>query len=136
MGATAEVEIQGNQLVLDDELAAEVSKWGNHLRGYIEGHQLVIVPAGEVLDSRHPYIGSYAELAGGEPVIAGTRVSVRAIIEYDRLYRDVERILRALPHLTREQIQDALAYYADHSEEIDSYIERNANAYDQGAREA
>lgn len=44
-----------------------------------------------------------------------------------------EQTLRALPHLTREQVQDALGYYADHHAEIDAYITANAQAYDEGA---
>lgn len=133
MGAISEIEIQGNQIVLDDTLAAEVNKWGHRLKGYIEGTQLVIVPAGEMLDASHPLITRYQGVAGGEPVIAGTRVTVRAIVEYDRLYQDAERTLRAVPHLTREQIQAALGYYNDHKLEIEKYIAENDRAYDEGA---
>lgn len=136
MGAVSEIEIQGNQIVLDDALAAEVNKWGHHLKGYIEGNQLVIIPAGETLDPRHPLISSYRNIAGGEPVIAGTRVTVRAIVEYDRLYHDLDRTLRAVPHLTREQIQEALGYYNDHRPEIENYITENERAYDEGAGKA
>lgn len=133
MGAISEIEIQGNQIVLDDALAAEVNKWGHKLKGYIEGNQLVIIPAGETPDTRHPLISRYRGVAGGEPVIAGTRVTVRAIVEYDRIYHDVGQTLRAMPHLAREQIQDALGYYNDHSAEIDGYIAANVQVYDEGA---
>lgn len=136
MGAISEIEIQGNQIVLDDALAEQVNKWGPHLKAYIEGGQLVIVPAGETLDERHPFISHYDNVAGGEPVIAGTRVTVRAIVEYDRLYHDPERTLRALPHLSLEQIQDAMAYYHDHSIEIEEYILQNERAYEDGASKA
>lgn len=136
MSAISEIEIQGNQIVLDDVLAAEVNKWGHRLKGYIEGNQLVIVPAGETLDPHHPLIARYEGVAGGEPVIAGTRVTVRAIVEYDSLYHSLERTLRAVPHLTREQIQDALGYYQDHATEIDEYIRQNKKAYDEGSNKA
>ncbi len=135
MSETSEIELNGNQIVLDDALASQVHKWGNRLKGYIEGNQLVIVPAGETPDERHPLISRYPDVANGEPVIAASRVTVRAVVEYDRLYHDPERTLRAVPHLTREQVEDALGYYADHPAEIDAYIASNDHSYNQGARE-
>ena len=135
MSAISEIELQGNQIVLDDALASELHKWGHRLKGYIEGNQLVIVAAGETPDARHPLISRYTDVADGEPVIAGTRVTVRAIVEYDRLYHDADRTLRAVPHLTHEQVEEALNYYTDHPSEIDSFISSNARAYDEGANE-
>lgn len=135
MSAISELELNGNQIVLDDRLAAQMHKWGHRLKGYIEGNQLVIVPAGETPDPRHPLISRYDDVVNGEPVIAGTRVTVRAIVEYDHLYHDPERTLRAVPHLTRQEVDDALGYYADHRAEIDAYISSNAQAYDEGANE-
>lgn len=58
---------------------------------------------------------------------------MRAIVEYDRLYHDPERTLRAMPHLTQAQVADALNYYSHHRDEIDTYIAANARAYDEGA---
>ncbi len=136
MSAISEIEIQGNQIVLDDLLAAQVNKWGHRLRGYIEGNQLVITPAGETPDVRYPLIACYTGVVGGEPVIVDTRVSVRAIVEYDRLYHDIEQTLQAVPHITREQIQQALQYYTDHTTEIDEYIAENNRVYQEGASKA
>jgi uncharacterized protein (DUF433 family) len=92
------------------------------------------VPAGDTPDARHLLVSRYPEIADGEPVVAGTRVTVRSIVEYDAMYHDVERTLRAIPLLTRDQINDALAYYHDHELEIDAYISANTRAYDDGAR--
>lgn len=136
MNTISEIEIQGNQIVLDDTLAAEVNKWGQRLKGYIDGNQLVIVPAGETPDPNHPLISSYQGIGNGEPVIAGTRVTVRAIVEYDRMYHDIARTMRAIPHVSQDQIQDALAYFEAHTAEIEKYIEENEQAYDEGAKEA
>lgn len=133
MSAFSEIELNGNQIVLDDALAAQMHTWGHRFKGYIDGNQLVIVPAGETPDVRHPLISRYDGVASGEPVIAGTRVTVRAIVEYDRLYHDAKRTLSAVPHLTPDQVDDAMAYYADHRVEIDAYITSNARAYDEGA---
>lgn len=133
MSAISELELNGNQIVLDDALAKQVHTWGHRLKGYMEGNQLVIVPAGEMLDARYPLISCYQDVLNGEPVISGTRVTVRAIVEYDRLYHDPERTLRAMPHLTQAQVADALNYYSHHRDEIDTYIAANARAYDEGA---
>ncbi|MDL1895609.1 DUF433 domain-containing protein [Anaerolineae bacterium CFX7] len=86
-----------------------------------------------MLDARYPLISRYQDVLNGEPVISGTRVTVRAIVEYDRLYQDPERTLRAMPHLTQVQVADALNYYSHHRDEIDAYIAANARAYDEGA---
>ncbi len=134
MSAISELELNGNQIVLDDALAKQMHAWGHRLKGYMDGNQLVIVPAGEMLDPRYPLISRYQDVLNGEPVISGTRVTVRAIVEYDRLYHDPERTWRAMPHLIRAQIAEALNYYGAHRDEIDAYIAANACAYDDGAR--
>lgn len=61
----------------------------------------------------------------GEPVVAGTRTSVRAIVENRRLGLTPEEIPIHLPHLTLAQVYAALAYYSDHQEEVNEYIARN-----------
>lgn len=134
MSAISELELNGNRIVLDDALAEQMHAWGHRLKGYMEGNQLVIVPAGEMLDPRCPLISRYPDVLNGEPVVSGTRIPVRAIVEYGRLYHDPERTLRALPHLTSIQIAEALNYYAAHQDDIDAYIAANARAYDDGAR--
>jgi len=60
-------------------------------------------------------------ICGGEPIIRGTRTTVRAIVEYMEIYDSKERILQALPHLTPEDIEAALAYYCQNHEEIEVY---------------
>ena len=61
----------------------------------------------------------------GEPIIKGTRTSVRAIVENWRLGLSPEEIVEGLPHLTLAQIFEAMSYYYDNKAEIDDYIERN-----------
>lgn len=130
-----ELEVKDDKIILDKTLAKELGAWGKKLKGYLEGHHLVIVPAGETPDPRHPFVSRYENVCGGEPVVVGTRVTVRALVEYERLYHSIERTLRAVPHLTREQVGDALGYYADHPTEIDAYIAANESSYDEGARQ-
>ena len=73
----------------------------------------------------HPYIVSDQRLLDGEPVIQGTKTTVRAIVELWRLGTLPEEIPNHLPHLQLTQIFDALSYYSDHQAEINQYIERN-----------
>lgn len=71
----------------------------------------------------YPHIVRTPGTVGGRPRIAGTRISVSILVQYYRIYEgDVEGLLRGFPHLTRESIAEALAFYAAHREEIDRYI--------------
>ena len=78
-----------------------------------------------IVATEHPYIVRTKEILGGEPVIKGTRTSVRAIVEWWKFGASPEEILENLPHLTLSQIFDALSYYADHRDEIEQYIVEN-----------
>ena len=118
-------------LILGSDLTHEIAQWGDKLKVYKNGRSITIAPAGEPIDSNHPFIVSYDNICNGEPVILGTRVTVRAIVEYHQIYGDIENILRAIPHINRAQIDDALGYYADHKEEIDNYIAENDEAFQQ-----
>jgi uncharacterized protein (DUF433 family) len=71
------------------------------------------------------YVARHPEILQGEPIIAETRTSVRAIVELWRLGITPEEIPMHLPHLKLAQIFDALSFYLDNQEEINSYIERN-----------
>jgi uncharacterized protein (DUF433 family) len=69
--------------------------------------------------ARNPHILS------GEPVVKGTRVSVRTVVLMYRLYQDVGRIQEAFPALTHDDIVQALAFYKEHKAEINEYIAQN-----------
>jgi uncharacterized protein (DUF433 family) len=71
------------------------------------------------------YIVRDEQILSGEPIIKGTRTPVRAIVETWRMGVAPEEIPNGLPHLTLAQIFDALSYYSDHKDEINTYIERN-----------
>jgi len=78
----------------------------------------------------HQYIQKVPGVQGGEPVVAGTRTPVRAVVE---LFRDVypgdwQELQRSLSHLSLTQLKAALAYYRDHPDEIDGHIERHRKA--------
>ena len=71
------------------------------------------------------YVTSNPEILGGEPIIIGTRTSIRAIVGLWQLGIMPEEILNHLPHLTLAQVFDALSFYLDHQAEINDYIEQN-----------
>jgi uncharacterized protein (DUF433 family) len=75
--------------------------------------------------TQHRYIVTDDEILGGEPIIRGTRTPVRAIVETWRMGVVAESIPQSMPHLTLAQIFDALSYYSDHQEEINTHIELN-----------
>jgi uncharacterized protein (DUF433 family) len=71
------------------------------------------------------YVTRNLDLLQGEPIIAGTRTTVRAIVGLWRLGISPEEISIHLPHLKLAQIFDALSFYLDNQAEINAYIERN-----------
>jgi uncharacterized protein (DUF433 family) len=71
------------------------------------------------------YIHRDPTLLSGEPVITGTRTSVRAIVELWRRGESPESIVSELSYLTLAQVFDALSFYQDNQSEINDYIERN-----------
>jgi uncharacterized protein (DUF433 family) len=75
--------------------------------------------------TEHRYIVRDNDILGGEPIIAGTRVPVRAVLELWRLGVAPEEIPTHLSHLTLAQVFDALSYYADHQAEIQQYRDQN-----------
>ncbi len=75
--------------------------------------------------TEHPHIVRDSQILSGEPIIKGTRVPVRSVVEEWRLGTPAEAITQSMPHLTLAQVFDALSYYQDHPEEIHTYIERN-----------
>ena len=75
--------------------------------------------------TEHCYVATDDQILSGEPIIAGTRTPVRAIVELWRQGVAPETIPNHLPHLTLAQVFDALSYFSDHQDEIQRYIERN-----------
>ncbi|HET7059113.1 MAG TPA: DUF433 domain-containing protein [Nitrospiraceae bacterium] len=71
----------------------------------------------------HPHIVSDAEVCGGSPRLAGTRITVRAVVIATLLHGlKPEELLQHYPHLSLAAIYDALSYYYDHREAIDREI--------------
>jgi uncharacterized protein (DUF433 family) len=66
----------------------------------------------------------------GEPVVEGTRVSVRAVVLALRFDGSMDEVAQHFPHVERSALQEALAYYEAHRAEIDEYIRANQDDAD------
>ncbi|MBM4030562.1 MAG: DUF433 domain-containing protein [Planctomycetes bacterium] len=71
--------------------------------------------------TRYRWITRHPGIVGGEPIIRGTRVPVRALIGCYKLGMDFEEILEGYL-LTPAQLHEAFAYYYDHQEEIEELL--------------
>jgi len=83
----------------------------------------------KVTRPKHIYIERKKGVCGGEPVIVGTRISVRLIAELDQAGHSVDEIVTMYPHIKHAQVYDALSYYYDHRTEVDKLIEENKEEY-------
>ena len=80
---------------------------------------------GSTTFTENRYIVRVDDICGGEPIIKGTRIPVRVIIEFTKQKLRPEKIAEYYPQLTLAQIHDALSFYYDNTEEIEKYIESN-----------
>ncbi len=74
----------------------------------------------------HPHISSQSHVCGGSPCMTGTRIPVRTIVVYV-LHHGLtpEDLLGYYPHLSLAMIYDALSYYYDNREEIETDLTAN-----------
>src|SRR5207245_2616239 len=70
--------------------------------------------------TQHRHVVTDDEILNGEPIINGTRTPVRAIVEFWRSGMPPEEIPSHLPRLNMAQIFDALSYYSENQDEINS----------------
>ncbi|NER08668.1 MAG: DUF433 domain-containing protein [Okeania sp. SIO3C4] len=61
----------------------------------------------------HPRITADPAIMLGKPCIAGTRITVEAVLRLLAAGAAIERTLEAYPHIEREDVMAALAYAAD-----------------------
>ena len=80
---------------------------------------------------------AHIEIDGhGRPIIAGTTMKVvELVMEKNADDSDAEELQRQHPYLTLGQIHSALAYYADHKEDLDAEIERSRAEVEQLEKE-
>jgi uncharacterized protein (DUF433 family) len=108
------------------DLYAELNSLREEVRALKE--QVASYTARPPMPTDHPYIVRIRGMRGGEPIIRGAYISVRAIIERTRLGETPEQVLEAYEKLTLAQVYDALSYYHDHTDEIEGYIRENEEA--------
>lgn len=65
----------------------------------------------------HPYIVSNPKVCGGEPVVVGTRVTIRTVLASLADGMSVEEILADFPSLNRDAVRAVLAFAAVSAEE-------------------
>ena len=89
------------------------------LRALLAGRAQSAEPDGVERIVRHPAV------LGGEPVVRGTRISVRSVVLTSQEYGGVSGVLDAYPQLSRGDVEAALAFYRAHQAEIDWHIQAN-----------
>jgi uncharacterized protein (DUF433 family) len=82
-----------------------------------------VVEIGELI-ARTPGIN------GGRPCIAGTGVSVKRILGWNRMGMEPEQIATQYGHLSLAQVHAALAYYYANREEIDADLADETAQYE------
>jgi uncharacterized protein (DUF433 family) len=78
------------------------------------------------LDYRN--IETDAARCGGQPVVAGTRIRVAAILSSYRQAMSVEEIVQQYPGLKPADVHDALAYAYEHLDQIESDLAADEEA--------
>ncbi|HEX2061118.1 MAG TPA: DUF433 domain-containing protein [Thermoanaerobaculia bacterium] len=68
------------------------------------------------------------EVCGGEPIIRGTRVTLRALLADLAVGRDEADILRSFPAVTKENLKAVIAFAASCAEGAIPNLERLSDA--------
>jgi uncharacterized protein (DUF433 family) len=76
----------------------------------------------------YPHIVRNPDIHAGEPSVAGSRISVRVIVQTARHAQTKDELYGAYPTITPAAIEEALAYYEAHQGEIEQYIKENEDA--------
>lgn len=76
------------------------------------------------------YIARVPGVQGGEATVRGTRTPVRTVVvlSHHTYPGQPDEVRATLPHLTSQQIEAGLAYYRDHTAEVEADIERHCAA--------
>ena len=80
----------------------------------------------------YPHVCRDPAVAGGQPVIEGTRIPVTTLVRAHQLGMDFDEILLQYPVINPAQLHAAFVYYFDHRAEIESLL-READAPPPGA---
>jgi uncharacterized protein (DUF433 family) len=81
-------------------------------------------------ESRRRMIVRNPDILHGEPIVEGTRISVRTIVLARYMFGSAECVQEQLPTLRVPDIEAALDYYQGHRDEINRYIAENNEGED------
>ncbi len=73
----------------------------------------------------HAYIVRREGFRGGNPILRGSNIPVWLIVAMWRAGDTPEEITDSFPNLEAAPVYDAISYYLDHKQEIESQIEQN-----------
>jgi len=76
-------------------------------------------------------IESRPGVCGGDPCIAGTRITVWGLVQYRNLGATEDEMLVSFPGLRIEDLTSAWVYYDTHQAEIDQQIQDNEHDEDE-----
>lgn len=68
------------------------------------------------------YLVNLPNVCSGKTIVKETRVGVHDVVGLLVNGATLDEVLRSLPNLTRAQVYECLAYYADHRPEIDALL--------------
>ncbi len=77
------------------------------------------------LSGTAPGIEHSSGICGGNARIAGTRIPIWTLVQYQKLGANEADLLRAFPTLRAENLANAWAYYRTHKDEIEQQILEN-----------
>lgn len=77
------------------------------------------------METKTAYRYIVKKAGNNEPVIEGTRITVRDVVEQWRLGSNPEEVASIYPHISLSQVFEALAYYQDNMSEIEHFLEIN-----------
>ena len=79
--------------------------------------------------TRHPYIAQRPGVQGAEPTVRGTRIPVRAIVQYVlRQGIAPEALIKEFSRLSLAAIYDALSFYYDHRILLDKLMRQQTES--------
>ena len=74
---------------------------------------------------RYRYINRARKVRGGHALVEGTRIAVHDVVGLLQNGENEDSVIaNCFPELTKAQVYECLAYYEDHSGEIDLLIAR------------
>ncbi|WP_169974962.1 DUF433 domain-containing protein [Tautonia rosea] len=85
-------------------------------------HDVTYEPIGRLIDGLGGGIETTPEICGGEPRIAGTRITVRTLEQYRRQGMTEAQLLDAYPTLRATDLVNAWAFVTAHPETIERLI--------------